>query len=65
MTDPVYTTYEPFPEGRTGTCIVKDCTQPARWTAHLSRPIVGWPMLALCDIHLYDFETSTVTPHDP
>jgi hypothetical protein len=59
MNDIVDMTVRPIVSARHVTCWYKDCAVRAGWLIHLSSPIVGAPLIALCDAHLYDFETST------
>lgn len=58
--EPVYASYERVPDTRDVTCWVSHCSAPAHCLVKLSRPIFGTPLIALCDSHVYDFETSTV-----
>lgn len=51
----------PIEGGKEVTCWAGHCTATATWMVNLSYPILGLPDvgIALCDVHLYDFETST------
>ena len=55
----VIASYEPIDEARQVTCWAKYCTTPACWLVKLSIPVIGVPGLALCDKHMYEFDTET------
>lgn len=41
------------------TCWIQHCTTPATWTVLLAGAVFGTKgmLMALCDVHLYEFET--------
>lgn len=60
LADELYSSIQPIEADRRVTCWVKHCTTPTAWLVELSRPVLGTLVtVALCDAHLYDFETST------
>jgi hypothetical protein len=61
LANELFSSFQPVGTGRQVGCWVKDCTIPADWLVKFSRPVLGTPLIALCDAHLYAFETSTTT----
>lgn len=48
----------PHPELE-GTCWGHDCPDPVAWLILFEPPVMGTPFAAVCDKHLYEFETET------